>query len=57
MADDVVEVIEIDMADLAVEVEGAEFYKPPVVYSFGGGRRTFVDKGEDSNLYNPPPEE
>lgn len=53
MADDQVQVIEIDMGDLAIEVEGEDYYKPPVVYFFGGGKREFDDKGEDSALYNP----
>lgn len=53
MADDIVEVTEINMADLAIELEGPEFYDQPVVYYFGGGKREFVDKGEDSALYNP----
>lgn len=54
MADDRVQVVEIDLADLAIELEGNEFYKQPIVYTFGG-RRVFKDAGEDSNLYNPPP--
>lgn len=51
---DTVEVVEIDMGDLAKQLEGDEFYKQPVVYSFGGGAREFVDPGEDGALYNPP---
>ena len=57
MSDDQVQVVEIDMADLAIELEGDEFYAKPVVYTFGGGKREFKDAGEDSNLYNPPPPE
>jgi hypothetical protein len=56
MADEV-QVIEIDMADLAIELNGPEHFEQPNVYSFGGGKREFKDKGEDSALYNPPPEE
>jgi len=43
------------MGDLAIELEGDEFYKKPVVYTFGGGKREFLDKGIDSNLYDPIP--
>ena len=53
MADDQVQVVEIDMADLVLELDGPEFYKQPIVYYFGGGKREFEDKGEDSNIYNP----
>jgi len=55
MADDQVEVVIIDMGDLAMEVEGDEFFEQPTVYSFGGGKREFKDKGLDSSLYDPIP--
>jgi len=55
MADDQVEVIEIDMGDLAIELEGDAYFEKPVVYSFGGGKREFRDKGLDSSLYDPIP--
>jgi len=54
MTDNVVQVVEINLADLAIELEGDEFYKEPVVYYFGGGKREFIDQGENSTLYNPP---
>lgn len=55
MADDQVQVVIIDLADKAIELEGAEFYEEPVVYYWGGGKREFKDKGKDSTLYNPEP--
>ena len=57
MSVDQVQVVVIDVADLAIELEGEDFYTKPVVYTFGGGKREFRDAGEDSNLYNPPPPE
>ncbi len=51
---DQVEVIIIDLADLAIELEGDDFYKKPAVYFFGGGKKEFLDPGEDGTLYNPP---
>ena len=52
---DQVEVVVVDFSELAIELEGDEFYKQPVVYYFGGGKKEFLDPGEDGNLYNPPP--
>ncbi len=53
MTDNVVQVVVIDLAELAIELEGDEFYKEPVVYYFGSGKREFIDTGKDSTLYNP----
>lgn len=55
MAIDQVQVVIIDLADMAIELEGAEFYEEPVVYYWGGGKREFKDLGKDSNLYNTDP--
>lgn len=56
MADDTVQTREIDFKNLVIAVEGEEFYRKPNAYEFQGGR-VFKDKGADSAIYNPEPEE
>lgn len=50
MADQDVNIREIDFYNLVVAAEGEEFFRPPEAYNFSG--RSFKDKGIDSRLYS-----
>jgi len=49
--DNPVQSTDLDWEQLVRAAEGKDFDKPPIVYEFGGGKRTFEDSGDSSGIY------